>query len=63
MVLAPVVIGKDAIPVKNDRNRINRKFLVNLGWIPKASKHFIPKTLAYDVLGENDYSSDPVAAK
>lgn len=63
MVLAPAIVAKDEVPSKGDKNRFNRKFIVNLGWIPKSSKHMIPKTSAYDVIGENDYTEDPVAAR
>lgn len=38
-------------------------FLLNLGWIPKSSKHVIQQTCDSFFLGENDYTEDPIAAR
>ena len=51
MIFAPVTISKDSMPLPNDKIKAHRKFLINMGWIPKASKNMIPTTVQYDTLG------------
>lgn len=43
-VMAPVTIAKDSYVAPNDKRKYHRKFIVNMGWIPKTSKHMILKT-------------------
>jgi len=33
------------------RRRVERKFVLNMGWIPKSSKHLIKTTTAPDSIG------------
>lgn len=63
MIFAPVTVSKDLAPTLRESNKFHRKFVVNLGWIPKTSKHMIKTTTASDIIGENDYSEDPIAAR
>jgi hypothetical protein len=34
---------------------INRKFIINLGWIPKSRKHQVYTTVDIDAYGEEPY--------
>jgi len=40
------------------KRKVERKFILNLGWIPKHSKHLIKTVTAADVIGENEYTSE-----
>ena len=58
MVLAPFItnsINNDSY-VKEETyksNTSNRKFIINLGWIPRSRKH-----LAYDTIGNESFNSE-----
>lgn len=49
IVLAPFTVQKDK--ALNTKRKVERKFVLNLGWIPKHSKHLIKTVTAADVIG------------
>jgi len=55
MVLAPFVVSSNNTEVNiNDKYNLhtsNRKFILNLGWIPKSRKHLIFVTTPENILG------------
>lgn len=55
LVLAPFVVNsinyeKNAEEIEGMNH--NRKFILNLGWIPKSHKHFVFSTIPGDAAGE-----------
>lgn len=54
MVLAPYTIEKRTLV--NKWRRMNRVFMINVGWIPEGSKHLVKEGAAYGVIPTNDYS-------
>lgn len=56
IVLAPFTVQRDkAITTKR---RVERKFVLNMGWIPKNSKHLVKTLTAADAIGENEYTAE-----
>ena len=54
MVLAPYIIQKYGTHSKS--RKFSRSVVINLGWIPKESKHLIVDASGVGAIEENDYS-------
>lgn len=67
LVLAPFTIEADFTEaIERDLEQIEatsiqRKFVLNLGWIPKSSKHLALDMVPYSVVGEETYEDRVVA--
>jgi hypothetical protein len=44
-------------PESYNLHNSNRKFIINLGWIPRSRKHYVFDTIPDDVLGEETYAN------
>ena len=58
LVLAPFTINSVNLSFfdkNHDRNTANRKFVLNMGWIPKSRKHLVYSTIPQNVIGEETY--------
>ncbi len=38
-------------------HNIHRKFIINLGWIPRSRKHLVADTISSEPFGEETYAS------
>jgi hypothetical protein len=52
--MAPFVVQRNRTHAP--KKRVERKFVINMGWIPKKNKHLVKTTCTYDVIGENEYT-------
>jgi hypothetical protein len=51
MVFAPFTVQRDKAITQ--KRKVERRFVLNMGWIPKESKHLVKTLTAADALGEN----------
>lgn len=56
MVLAPYTIQKRTLTSK--WKRYGRAFMINVGWVPKGSKHLVLDGAGYGAIPVNDYSEN-----
>lgn len=61
LVLAPFVVSTQNLesvyktPESYEANNLHRKFIINLGWIPRSRKHLVYTTIPENVIGEETY--------
>lgn len=61
LVLAPFVVETDnsetfaSSPAGYEANNQHRKFIINLGWIPRTRKHLVYTTVPENLIGEETY--------
>lgn len=56
IVMAPFTVQRDKALA--NKRKVERKFIINMGWIPKHSKHLVKTLTAADALGENQYTDE-----
>ena len=50
LVLAPFILDKKQFTQRPYGKTLNNKLMLNLGWVPKESKHKIKEAAAIDIL-------------
>ena len=63
LVLAPYTIQKQKFSLLPFAKQIERKILINIGWVPKGSKHLIKDAAEASVIAPNDYSEAVAEAR
>ena len=61
MVLAPYTVQKRTLTSK--WKRLARVFMINVGWVPKGSKHLVLDGAGYGAIQDNDYSENLADAR
>lgn len=62
LVLAPFIVNSSNVDsyFRNEEtyktHTTNRKFIINLGWIPKSRKHLVYDSIETDAYGEETYT-------
>ena len=58
IVLAPFVVRRTQFLTDVHQKSVNEKYMLNLGWIPKESKHNIRETAAADILDFDELAEE-----